>query len=89
MKVVDIGIKRSANLTQLIADVVNLGQVLSATIHLVIVEDMLIEVDPYHKRPSAITLTDNRQEYMFKGEMYIGLIPETNTSITEVNVVDC
>ena len=45
VKVLDIGLKIPATLTQVILEVLEVGQVWPATIHLLIVDDMLIEVD--------------------------------------------
>ena len=56
MKVVNLGLEISATLTQLIAEVVDVGQVLPATITLVTTEDILIDVDLGHKRPDTLPL---------------------------------
>ena len=50
LKVVDIGLKRPATLHQVITEVVDLGEVLSSTIHVVTAEDVLIELYLGHKR---------------------------------------
>ena len=64
----DIGILRLGTITQVIADVVDLGILRPATILLIIVENMLIEVDLGHQIPANITLTIRDQELMLKRE---------------------
>ena len=64
----DIGILRLGTITQVIADVVDLGILIPATILLIIVENMLIEVDLGHQIPANITLTIRYQELMLKRE---------------------
>ena len=54
VKVAEIGLKRPATLYQLVMEVGDVGQVLPATIPLIITEDMLIEVDLVHNRPSTL-----------------------------------
>ena len=56
----DIGLKRPATLILVIAEVVDLGQVFPATIHLLIAEDMLIEVNMGHKRPSTLIIESSK-----------------------------
>ena len=54
MKVLEIGLNIPENIPQLTAEVVNIGQLLPYTLPLVIVEDMLLEADLGHKRPSSL-----------------------------------
>ena len=56
VKVMGIGLKRPEFLPQVIAEVVDLGQVWPDTIPLVITVDMLIEVNLDHKRPVTLPL---------------------------------
>ena len=88
MKFVGIGLKRPATLPRLIADVADIGQVRSATINLIIVEDMLIEVDIGHKIPATILLKIREQGLMLKGELDIGLQQANIPPLTKVNVAD-
>ena len=87
VKVLHICIKRPAPLHQVIAGIVDLGQVLPATIHLAIVEDMLIHVNIGHKRPATLPLSIGEHDLMLKGEVDIGLRPSTITLVTKVSVV--
>ena len=57
VKVVDIGLNTPANLSQVIEEVMDVGQVLPATFSLVILEDMLIEVYLGHNIPDTLYLT--------------------------------
>ena len=86
MKVMAIGIKIPATITQAIEEVVGVCQFFPATIPLVIAEDMLIEVDIGHKRPSTLPLEIGKQELMLNGGVDIGLRKSTITPITKVNV---
>ena len=71
MKVVDIGIKIPSNIPQVIYEVADIGQVLPATLTLVIMEDVLIELYICHKIPATLTLSIGERYLMLKGEMYI------------------
>ena len=51
-----IGLTRPAALPQVIAEVVDVGQVGPDTLPLLIAEDLLIEVDLGHKRTATIPL---------------------------------
>ena len=88
-EVVDICFKRPATLLQVIAEFVDIGQVLPSTINLVIVEDMFIDVDLGHKRPDTITLLIRKHDLMLKGEVDIGLRLDNITPITKLNMVYC
>ena len=56
MKFMDMGLKRTATLPQVITEVVELGQVLPSTMTLLIEEDMLIEVNIVRKRPATLPI---------------------------------
>ena len=88
VKVVDTGLKRTSTQPQVIEEVVDVGQVLPATLPLVAVEDMLIGADLGHKITSTILLAITKQELMFKGEVDICFRPDTIPPITKVNMVD-
>ena len=47
----------------------------------------MVDADLGNKRPSTITIEIWEQEFMLKGEVYIGLIPTTIPPITKENVV--
>ena len=74
VKFVDICIKRPATITQVIAEFMGVGQVLTDTLPLVIAEDMLIEVDMYHNIPATLPLVINKQELLLKGGVDILLV---------------
>ena len=84
-----IGLKIPPTLSQVIVEVVGVGQVLPATLPLIIAEDVLIEVDICNKRTATIPLSISKQELTLKGEVDIGLIPATIPPITKVNMVYC
>ena len=86
VKVVDVGLKRTATLTQVIVEVVDIGQVWPATIPLVIAEDMLIEVDLCHKRSATLPIVIREHELMLKEEVDKGLQPDTIPPMTKVNL---
>ena len=86
MKVVKIGPRRLANTPQVITEVVDGGKVWPENIPLVIAEGMLIEVDLGHKRTPTLTFVIGEQKFMLKGEVDIGLLPATITTITKVKV---
>ena len=71
---------------------VDIGLLRSATIHVVILEVIivviLVEVNLGHKRPATIPLTIVYQYIVLKGEVYICLRPVTINHITQVTVVD-
>ena len=73
----EIGTKRPATLSQVITEVVDVGQVWPATLLLVIAEDMFIEVDLGHKRPSTFSLEIGEEWLVCKGEVDISLWPAT------------
>ena len=56
VKFVEIVILRATTLPQVIVEVVGVGKVLLATLTLIIMEDMLIELDPGNKIPATIPL---------------------------------
>ena len=89
MKVTEIGLKRPDTPPLVIEDVVELGQVLPATLHIIITEDMLTEVDLGHKRPVILPLAIREHGLILKGEADIGFIPDTITPITKVKVLYC
>ena len=84
-----IGLNRRSTLTQVTSEVVELGQFLPATLPLLIVDDMMIEVGIGHRIPATIPLVIRKQRLMFKGEVGIGLQPATIPPITKGNMVDC
>ena len=61
VKVVDKGIKILATLPQVITEIVDVGQVLPATLSLLITEDMLIDRDLGHKIPATLPLAIGRK----------------------------
>ena len=89
VKVVYIGIKRPLNLPQVLSEVMNVGQVLPATLPLIIAENMLISVDLGNNRPAALPIATRKQELMLKGGLDIGLIPSNIYPITKFKAVDC
>ena len=56
VKVVDRVLLRPATLTQVIVEVVDIGQVWPANINLLLNEDMLIKLDIGHKIPDNMNL---------------------------------
>ena len=85
----DVGLKIPATLPQVIAEVVDVGQVWPDTLNIIIADDVLIEVDIGHKRLATIPLAIMEQEFLLKGEVDIGLISATISPLTKANVVDC
>ena len=71
MKVVYIGLKIPSNIPQVISEVADIGQVLPATVTLLIVEGVLIEVYICNKITSSLPLSIGERYLMLKGEMYI------------------
>ena len=61
VKVMGIVFKRPASLPLVITEFVEKGQVLPATTPLLTTEDMLIQVNLHHKRPSTLPLTIREQ----------------------------
>ena len=88
MKVLYIGLKRPSTILQIIAEVMDVGQFLSATIPLVTEEDILIEAYPGQNILSTLPLTTRKEELIMKVEVDIGLITDIISLITKVNVVD-
>ena len=83
----DIGLKRPATVSQVIVEVMDVGQVWSATLPLLFAEDVLIVVDLSQKISVTLPLTIREHELVLKGESDIGLRPATIAPITKVNVV--
>ena len=65
MKVMEIGIKRPETIPQVIADVMDAGQVWPFTLTLVITEDILMEVNLGCKRPATLPIEISKQQLMF------------------------
>ena len=78
----EIGLLRLAKFTQVITEVVEIGILRPATLHLVITEDMLVDVDLGIKIPHTLPI-------MLKREVDIGIRPVTLPTITKVTVVYC
>ena len=89
MKYVDIVLLRPATLPQVIAEVMEIGLLRTATITLIITDDMLVEVDLGQKIPIILPLSIGEHEFMLKVEVYKGIIPAIIRPITKVAVVDC
>ena len=67
----------------------DVGKILPATIPLVIVENMLIEVGLGHRRAETLPLTIVEQWLMLKVEVDTGLQPATIPLITKLNRKYC
>ena len=89
MKVSDIDLNRPDTPPLVIDEVVELCQVLPATLPLIITEDMLIEVDLGNKIPVTHPLEMREHGLMLKGAADIGLRLDTINPITKVNVLYC
>ena len=77
VKFSNIVLKIPETLPQVIVEVMYVGQVFPATLRIVIAEDMLIEVNIGHKRPSNLPISISKQGLMLKGEVDICLRPTT------------
>ena len=83
----EICLLRPATITEVNAEVVDIILLRSATLPIVITEDMLVEADLGHKRPSTLHLEIREHEFMLKGEVDIGLRPSTINPATKLTVV--
>ena len=85
----EIVLKITSTLPQVIAVVMYVGQVNPATLPLFIMENMLKYVDLGQKRQTTLPLAMVEHDFMLKGEMDIGLQKEAIAPLTKANVVDC
>ena len=67
----------------------DVGILRPATINLVIVEDMLVDVYIGNKKPSTLPLAIKEQYLKLKGEVNIDLITATIDLINKVIMLDC
>ena len=84
----NIGILISPTLTQVIAEVVEIGLLIPDKITIIFAEDMLVDVDLCNKRPANLPLGIGEHEFMLNGEVDIGLIPANIPPINKLNAVD-
>ena len=84
----NIGILISPTLTQVIAEVVEIGLLIPDKITIIFAEDMLVDVDLCNKRPANLPLGIGEHEFMLNGEVDIGIRISTINSTIKATVVD-